>query len=83
MAQQEFPQHYPEPGWVEHDPDDLWQSSLAVMRRVIAEAGVAPGAVAALGIANQRETVLVWEPATPPGAASWPSAPWTASCSGA
>lgn len=64
VAQQEFPQHYPESGWVEHDPEDLWQSSLAVMRRVIAEAGVAPGAVAAIGIANQRETTLVWERAS-------------------
>ena len=64
VAQQEIPQHYPESGWVEHDPEDLWQSSLAVMRRVIAEAGVAPGAVAAVGIANQRETTLVWERAS-------------------
>ena len=45
-AQQEFPQHYPAPGWVEHDPMDLWQTVLDTARAVIAKAGVAPAAVA-------------------------------------
>ncbi|MCB4824128.1 glycerol kinase GlpK [Roseicella aerolata] len=61
VAQQEFPQHYPASGWVEHEPEDLWQSSLAVMREAIGKAGLRPEQVAAIGIANQRETVLVWD----------------------
>jgi len=61
VAQQEFAQHYPQPGWVEHEPEDLWQSSLSVMREAIAKAGAPP---ATIGIANQRETTLVWERAT-------------------
>ncbi|WP_211852987.1 glycerol kinase GlpK [Plastoroseomonas hellenica] len=64
LAQREFPQHYPASGWVEHEPEDLWQSSLAVMREAIAKAGIAPGDVAAIGIANQRETTLLWDRAT-------------------
>jgi glycerol kinase len=61
MAQQEFPQHYPASGWVEHEPEDLWQSSLAVMREAVAKAGLRPADVAGIGIANQRETTLVWD----------------------
>jgi glycerol kinase len=60
-AQREFPQHYPNSGWVEHDPDDLWDSAVAVMQEAVAKAGVD---VAAIGIANQRETTLVWDRAT-------------------
>ncbi len=60
VAQQEFPQLYPQPGWVEHDPEQLWQSQRAVMNRVLKEAGREPSAVAALAVANQRETVVVW-----------------------
>lgn len=63
-AQREFPQHYPASGWVEHEAEDLWQSSLAVMREAIAKAGVMPRDVAAIGIANQRETTLLWDRAT-------------------
>jgi glycerol kinase len=59
-AQQEFPQHYPRPGWVEHDPEVLWQSQRSVLREVLARAGAAPESVAALALANQRETVVVW-----------------------
>ena len=58
-AQQEFPQHYPEPGWVEHDPADLWATVLATARDALAKAG--HPAVAAIGITNQRETVLIWD----------------------
>lgn len=61
-AQREFPQHFPEPGWVEHDPEDIWQSSLATCREVAAEVGAER--IAAIGIANQRETTLIWERAT-------------------
>ena len=57
----EFPQHFPQPGWVEHDPDELWGSVLAVIADVIASSGVEAGRIAAIGITNQRETSLVWE----------------------
>jgi glycerol kinase len=60
-AQQEIPQHFPAPGWVEHDPDDLWTTTAATCRAVIERAGIDAGAV---GITNQRETTLVWDRAT-------------------
>ena len=58
-AQAEFPQHYPRDGWVEHDPEDIWQGVLATAREAMA--GVDPAQVAAIGIANQRETTLLWD----------------------
>ncbi|MGR3590526.1 MAG: glycerol kinase GlpK [Limimaricola soesokkakensis] len=61
MAQEEFPQHYPDSGWVEHDPDDLWQSTLRVCRAVLDKTGIAAANIAGIGITNQRETTLVWE----------------------
>ena len=61
IAQQEYPQHFPQPGWVEHDPQDIWTSQLACARRVLADAGVDAAQVAAIGIANQRETTVVWD----------------------
>ncbi len=64
VAQQEFPQHFPQPGWVEHDPDDIWRSQLAVARQVLADSGVDAAQVAGIGIANQRETTIVWERAS-------------------
>ena len=64
IAQEEFRQHYPQPGWVEHDPEEIWSSQLRVGRRVLEEAAVSPGEVAAIGITNQRETTVVWERAT-------------------
>lgn len=63
-GQREFPQHYPHSGWVEHEPDDLWKTAVAVMREAIARAGLRSEDVAAIGIANQRETTLVWDRAT-------------------
>ncbi|WP_404425125.1 glycerol kinase GlpK [Nibricoccus sp. IMCC34717] len=60
-AQQEFPQHYPQPGWVEHDPADLWGSQRACLERVLSDARASNTSIAALGIANQRETTLLWE----------------------
>ncbi len=60
-AQREFPQLYPQPGWVEHDPEVLWQSQLAVLLEVVERAGCGPEAIAALAVANQRETVVVWD----------------------
>ncbi|MFP4426415.1 MAG: glycerol kinase GlpK [Spirochaetaceae bacterium] len=64
VAQQEFPQIYPKPGWVEHNPMDIWGSQSGVAREVINKAGVDPEEVAAIGITNQRETAIVWEKAT-------------------
>ena len=61
MAQETFPQHYPAPGWVEHDPDDLWRTVASTMRAAIAKAGLSAGDIAAIGITNQRETTIVWE----------------------
>ncbi len=57
----EIPQHYPQPGWVEHDPQDLWAVSLDVARRAMAAAGVTAADLAGLGITNQRETTVVWD----------------------
>ena len=64
VAQREFPQHYPADGWVEHDAEDIWRSTLAVARAALDGAGVAATEIAAIGIANQRETTVVWERAT-------------------
>ena len=63
-AQREFTQHFPRPGWVEHDPAEIWQTQLATARDALAEAGVEAADVAALGITNQRETTLLWDRAT-------------------
>ena len=63
-AYSEFPQIYPRPGWVEHDPEAIWQATLLVMRQALASAGIAPGRIAAIGITNQRETTVVWERST-------------------
>ena len=57
----EFPQHYPAPAWVEHDPEDIWQSQLTAAREALVKAGLTAGDIAAIGITNQRETTLVWE----------------------
>jgi glycerol kinase len=61
LAQREFQQIFPQSGWVEHDPQEIWDSQLAVAQQALAEAGLAAGNVAALGITNQRETTLVWD----------------------
>jgi glycerol kinase len=63
-VQQEFPQHFPQSGWVEHDPEDLWQSTLATVRGVLAKTGTQAADIAALGITNQRETTVVWDRAS-------------------
>ncbi|SEQ26497.1 glycerol kinase GlpK [Thalassovita taeanensis] len=61
VAQQEFAQHFPASGWVEHVPDDLWQSTLESAHAVLTQAGLGARDVAAIGITNQRETTLVWD----------------------
>ena len=61
VAQKEFPQHYPRDGWVEHDPQDIWSSTLAVTQEVLSRA---QGTLASIGITNQRETTVVWGRAT-------------------
>ena len=63
-AQQEFPQHFPASGWVEHEPEDIWTSTVAVCREALKKAGVGPKDIAAIGITNQRETTVVWDRAT-------------------
>lgn len=64
VAQQEFPQIYPSPGLVEHDPEAIWSSQLAVAQEAIKKAGASASDIAALGITNQRETAIVWDKAT-------------------
>ncbi|MGZ5892507.1 MAG: glycerol kinase GlpK [Caldimonas sp.] len=64
MAQREFRQIFPRPGWVEHDPREIWESQLSTAREALATAGLAAGEIAAIGITNQRETTLLWNRAT-------------------
>jgi len=64
IAQQEITQFYPQPGWVEHDAEEIWRSQLAVAREALALAGADARELAAIGIANQRETTLLWERAS-------------------
>jgi glycerol kinase len=61
LAQREFAQHYPASGWVEHDPDDIWRTTLETARQAIAAADLRPNDIAAVGITNQRETCLLWD----------------------
>jgi glycerol kinase len=61
QAQRELGQHYPQPGWVEHDADEIWQATLDTCRAVLAELKLQPRQVAAIGVTNQRETTVLWE----------------------
>ena len=61
VAQKEFGQHYPQPGWVEHDPKEIWATQLETAREALRESKVAPADLAAIGITNQRETTLLWD----------------------
>ena len=61
VAQEEFAQHYPASGWVEHDPSDLWATTAATCRAAIEKAGAGASGIAAVGITNQRETTLIWD----------------------
>ena len=64
IAQKEFTQIYPKPGWVEHDPDEILESQLTVARQAMENLGVHPQDVDAIGMTNQRETTIVWEKGT-------------------
>jgi glycerol kinase len=64
VAQKEFTQHFPQPGWVEHDASEIWQGQLSVAREALRKAGATYEDVAAIGITNQRETVVLWDRAT-------------------
>src|ERR1700719_4538 len=64
VAQRELRQHFPQPGWVEHDPDEIWSSQLDCAHQVLRAAAASPQQVAAIGIANQRETTVIWERAS-------------------
>ena len=61
LGQQEFPQHFPHSGWVEHDPADIWSSTLATIRTALADASLSASDIATIGITNQRETTLIWD----------------------
>ncbi|MEM7722470.1 MAG: glycerol kinase GlpK [Pseudomonadota bacterium] len=63
-AQEEFTQHYPASGWVEHEPNDIWQTTLRTCRAAIEKGGISPSDIAAIGITNQRETVVLWDRTT-------------------
>jgi glycerol kinase len=63
-AQAEFPQHFPASGWVEHEPEDIWSSTISTCREALKKAGVTAKDIAAIGITNQRETTVVWDRAT-------------------
>ena len=64
IAQQEFAQHFPHSGWVEHEPEDLWTTTVATCRKVMSDSGVTAADIAAIGITNQRETTVVWDRTT-------------------
>ncbi|MDE0884601.1 MAG: glycerol kinase GlpK [Myxococcota bacterium] len=72
--QHEFPQYFPEPGWVEHDPLEIWESQLRAARGVLERAGVSAADLAAVGITNQRETAVIWERET--GRPIYPAIVW-------
>src|SRR3984893_18011636 len=61
LAQKEFTQHFPQPGWVEHDANEIWASQLGVAADAVGRAGIGVKDIAAIGITNQRETAVVWD----------------------
>lgn len=74
VAQREFKQFYPQAGWVEHDPEEIWSSQRDVARQVLSDTGISSREIAAIGITNQRETTIVWDRKT--GAAIHPAIVW-------
>ena len=61
VSQQEFKQHYPQSGWVEHDPEDIWQTTLTTCLQAMQQVNAKPADIASIGITNQRETTLIWD----------------------
>ena len=61
VAQREFQQYFPKPGWVEHNPEDIFISQLSVMKEAVMKADLSPEQIEAVGITNQRETVILWD----------------------
>src|SRR6184192_455328 len=80
-AQQEFRQIFPQPGWVEHDPTEIWATQSGVMHEALAKAGAGARDIAAIGITNQRETTVIWERAT--GRPIHPAVVWQSRASAA
>ena len=64
MAQKEFTQYFPQPGWVEHDAQEIWSTQLEVAKQAMANVGATAADIAAIGITNQRETTIVWDKST-------------------
>lgn len=64
LAQQEYAQHFPHDGWVEHEPEDIWQTTLSSCRQALSKAGLPATAIASIGITNQRETTVLWNRST-------------------
>ncbi|TDK51061.1 glycerol kinase GlpK [Antarcticimicrobium luteum] len=85
IAQREFTQHYPRAGWVEHDPEEIWNATVAVCRAALEQAGVSAAEVAGIGITNQRETTVIWDRASGKpihNAIVWQDRRTTAICAG-
>ena len=61
IGQQEFAQHFPQSGWVEHDPEDIWETTIATCRLAMEKANIGAEDIASIGITNQRETTIVWD----------------------
>ena len=74
IAQQEFSQKYPKDGWVEHDPEEIWESVVSTLKEVFNKCSLTPSDIAAVGITNQRETTLVWNKNT--GEPVYPAIVW-------
>lgn len=74
QGQYEVEQSFPRPGWVEHDPEQIWASQLAAAREAITRSGIAPQEIFSIGITNQRETALIWDRAT--GKPIYPAIVW-------
>src|SRR4051812_15402596 len=73
-AYQEFRQHYPKPGWVEHNPQEIWSSIQSVIQKAVKQARIKPSDIRVIGITNQRETTVLWERAT--GKPVYPAIVW-------
>ena len=73
-AQKEFTQHFPKPGWAEHNPEEIWATQLEVARAAMTNLGITASEIAAIGITNQRETTIVWD--REPGEPVYPAIVW-------